>query len=517
MKKNLDFQRKKTPIFPDKENEIAVSFQKINDLIEFLDSKMKEALSNQEKSLIISFDKVIGVIMKDMKTLKDNYAEAIHKLDLNINIIRLKKEIIFLKNQLSTMNDENLLLKKIISNYKKNVTNIQDDRNFEKSFVLETQRENKYLKITLDEIVKENQKNEENIKQQSNNLLNSFIFLENKTFKEKISYLFKDDKSSLEEKIHQFIKNFEILENQHNSEILTYKNENSLLKNKVNSLTKTNYKIYSKINGFSKIEKLFNESVEAVKEKIFLRQEKSKNSSFGQSNLQTTINNSNISKMNEIIHGIDIENFTKFDKIDMISSFFSNEKFISFVKELVLLKKCCSHPDCFLNSENATFFQEDNEKVTINKFSNYFNEIKKRNNILRRNKTEINGNHTERVISQPKLQEKQNYLNLTSKVNNINKNEDLISSFNERENPLIKANKSKSLWIKEKDVTKSTDFIKSHEKLFIFFRRKNLKREKSLKEDPPNSHSLNQITKHSKILDIKTPIEKQDINDISFC
>ena len=526
MKKALEIQRKRTSNFQDKENEILHSFNKINDLIEMLDTKMKESLTTQEKSLMVSFDKVFNLIMKDMKVLKENYAEALHNFEINPNIMKLKKEVLFLKNQLNHMNDENGLLKKIISNYKQNVSYIKDDRNFEKKIVLETQRENTYLKITLDEISKENSKKQESFKEKQNKeLLNSFIFNKNKTFEENFIILIKNEEISTEEKILDFHKNFEILTKQHSSEIQNYKHEVCILRTKFASLTQTNYKMFSKINGVSKIEKLFNDSIEALKEKILLRKEKSKSISFGPSNLQTTINNSNISKISDLMNGIDTQNFTKFDKIELISTFLSSEKFVNFLKELTSQKKCCLHQDCFFNAHNFDFPQEDQQKVKLTKFSQFCEEIKKRKFNPPNNRTDLMINNTDRTHSQPKQEERKHYLVLTSRENEANqeKNVSMLSPFKGKEILVRKDVKSKSSWMNKELITKSIDMTKkSDDKFYLFLRKRHFKKKTMTDNENTQSVSSNQIKQSSKnTFDESKKNENQDeiflnLNEISF-
>ena len=69
--------------------------------------------------------------------------------------------------------------------------------------------------------------------------------------------------------------------------------------------------------------------------------------------MQTTINNSNATRISELINGIDFENFGKMDKLELISSFLLNPKFLNFVKAMATQKKCCQHYDCFFNINNS--------------------------------------------------------------------------------------------------------------------------------------------------------------------
>ena len=184
--------------------------------------------------------------MKDMKTLKDNYLMAQHSFEIDPNIIKFKKEIFFLKNQIGNLNDENRLLRKIMINYKNNAANIQDDRNFEKDFVMETQRENKYLKITLEDLIKENdQKDPQKQKIKEGEI--PFKYLETKTVEENILRL-ENCEIPQDAKIEGLKIILEFARKQHNSELTNYKNENSILKSKICSLTKTNNQIFNKIN-----------------------------------------------------------------------------------------------------------------------------------------------------------------------------------------------------------------------------------------------------------------------------
>ena len=492
MRKHNEIPKMKNQFFIDKENEILSSFQKLNEMFENLDSKMKNSMCNQEKSFFVSFTKVMALISKDMKTLKDNYSEALHTFEINPNIVKFKKEIFLLKNQIGNLIDENKLLRKINANYKSNVSNMNDDRNFEKSFVLETQRENKYLKITLDELIEEQdyKKDSKTIKE----FEPSFKYQENKTPEENILDLM-NEKIKEEEKIDEVKKIFEFVRKQHNSEIITYKNELSILKTKLSSLTKTNNKILTKINGVSKIEKLFNESVEALKEKIFLRKERSKSSCFGQSNILNSLNNSNASKITEIMNGIDVDNFNKIDKIELISSFLSNEKFLSIIKDLAIQKKCCTNADCYFNIETI---DRNESPLEITKFSEIIKKMKKiKISQYPVKKNEQIFSHTERshLLS---IEPKKTYLNLTNRDNQSIENRNL--SYNEQNkekekligNIIQKCEKIKNSWDpKCKSITKSDD------KLFLYFRKRHFKK---------NSLNFNQ-----KSQDLSTLLRNQNI------
>lgn len=499
MKKNIENRSLR---FCDKENEITLSFEKMHDLIGTLDHKMKDVLSDKEKSFLISFDKVVSLIAKDMKSLKDTYTEAAHNFEINPNLVKLNKEINFLKSQLDEKNDENALLKKIMINYKKNACNIQDDRKFEKSFVIETQRENKYLKLTLDDLIKNQTNNEKKDKK----LSSSFIFKDNQTFELNICDLIKNEELDLDEKINEFQKNFQIFQKQNVSQILSYQKEISILKSKLISLTKTNNQLFLKINCVSKIEKLFSESIEIIKEKIFFQKEKSsKNSFIGQSNLQTTINNSNTTQISDIIHGIDFENFGKMDKIELITSFLLHPKFLNFVKAMATQKKCCHHFDCFFNinknepanetkNNNNSNDQKANDDLNeIRKTPHFFSEFyeKRRKMFRKENKTVELINFTERTRSQEK---NNNYLVLTNREDKKNDENHIINNnLKETEVQFTKNAKSKSQWNNKNLVTQSIDATKCDQKFNLFFRKRLLRKKGDSKDERSQSISTNQI------------------------
>ena len=509
MKKHNEILKPRIQFFIDKENEIIGSFQKLNELIENLDAKMKESMNNQERSFLVSFNKVISIIMKDMKTLKDNYLMAQHNFEIDPNIIKFKKEIFFLKNQIGNLNDENRLLRKIMINYKSNAANIQDDRNFEKDFVMETQRENKYLKITLEDLIKENdQKDPQKQKIKEGEI--PFKYLETKTVEENILRL-ENCEIPQDAKIEGLKIILEFARKQHNSELTNYKNENSILKSKICSLTKTNNQIFNKINGISKIEKLFNDSVVAIKEKIFIRKERSKSSCYGQSTSINSLNNSKVSKISEIISGIDVENFNKIDKIELITSFLSNRKFIEMVRDLVNQKKCCANHDCYFNQE----IKDINESpLEITKFSEIIQKIKPKQITKTENLT-INTERTLLKQSQPK----QNYLLLTNRdsksreenadlspIENISKEKFIRKSYQ-------KSDKSQSFW--DPTVRNSINLTKSDDKLTVYFRKRQF-RKKSINLNQ-KSQDLSTLVKKNYELDISKQ-DKLETNgkDLSF-
>lgn len=510
MKKHNEILKPRIQFFIDKENEIIGSFQKLNELIENLDAKMKESMSNQEKSFLVSFNKVISIIMKDMKTLKDNYLMAQHSFEIDPNIIKFKKEVFFLKNQIGNLNDENRLLRKIMINYKNNAANIQDDRNFEKDFVMETQRENKYLKITLEDLIKENDSQKDHQKQKIKEGEISFKYNENKTVEENISRL-ENCEISQEAKIEGFKIILEFARKQHNSELTNYKNENSILKGKICSLTKTNNQIFNKINGISKIEKLFNDSVEAIKEKIFIRKERSKSSCYGQSTSINSLNNSKVSKISEIISGIDVDNFNKIDKIELITSFLSNHKFIEMIRDLVNQKKCCANSDCYFNQEIKDLNQSPLE---ITKFSEIIQRIKPKQIAKTENLT-IN---TERTLLK-QCQPKQNYLILTNRDSkDREENADLSPIENTSKEKFIrksykKSDKSQSFW--DPTIRNSINLTKSDDKLTVYFRKRQF-RKKSINLNK-KSQDLSTLVKNKNELDISKQ-EKIEPNgkDLSF-
>lgn len=454
-------------------------FTKINNIIDLFDKKMQENLTNQEKSFMVSFSRLIPNMLKEIKILKEKYQQSIKNYNINENIAKFTQENANLKKQLDDLLAENALLKKILRNYQREAGKIQEDRDFEKKYTLEAQRENKYLKLALEDLQETRAISQEN---PSKHELSSFNIDETLSFKENFEVLLTRSEISLEKRLSHFQELYKSLENLHFCEIRSYKTELAGLKSKVISLTRRNAVIFAKLSEKSCISRLFDESVELMQRKLAKRREISRSSSIIPSSLQTTAVNK--SKLEEVFSGIAIEDLHSFDKIELISSFFANEQFLQVVKDLIKEKKCCLHEDCYFNRKNAGILENECSKSM--KFDNFFKDF---NQSLMKNQGLLPKKHNStHVFSRKQAKDQQNYLNLTNRENFAEK------SFGEKENNMHCSNsyREKSAEFLEKKTinsfvlrakkkhniaSNSVDLENSKENTaFLFFRKRHLKK-----------------------------------------
>lgn len=463
------------------EKEILQAFKKIHNIIDLFDKKMQENLTNQEKTFMVSLSRLIPNMLRDIKSLKEKYLQSIKTYNVNENIVKFTQENADLKKQLDDFIAENSLLKKIMRNYQKNTGKIQEDRDFEKKFTLETQRENKYLKIALEELQETHAKPEEKPEKHEEFPLKIDGSL---GFKESFQLLLAKREISEEKKLDCFKEIYNRLENAHFSEIRTYKTEVASLKSKVISLTRTNKEIFAKLNEKSRIPRLFEECVELLQKKLAKKRESARSSLTIPSSLQTSAGNK--SKLEEILGGIAMEQLHSFEKTELIANFLTNEQFLQVLKDLVREKKCCFHEDCYFNKKNTNLVNESEEnRFKSMKFDSFFKDLNRNSD---KNKNLLPKKHSStHVFSRNQAKEQQNYLNITNRESFNGE------SFAEKENNMHCSNsyrdksaeflekKTRSSFVlrakKQNIASNSLDLANSQENpAFLFFRKRHLKK-----------------------------------------
>ncbi|EAS05524.2 hypothetical protein TTHERM_01220440 (macronuclear) [Tetrahymena thermophila SB210] len=361
------FTKKISQVFNKKQQDIFIKLREdLEMLMQQFDEKVVETLNKKEYELLKSFQITLDKMTKELQECQQKLNDFNLQVELDIKVIGLEKQLRFYRENSYSLNEENKILKEEVSKLKHLYNELEQENLWSRQAHLRTQQKLNVIKeqnnyenqnSTKHSFIQKinNRQNEldtSNLQQDSaHNTLDNIDGVRNskpsRQFKYRDSLIAARKVIFLQENVHQAANVIDqlLIEKINPRDQLIEQ-----LKEQINNQKMLNKSLSMQIKTSStpnttenQIKQLFIKSVSEVQNEIQKR-------------------NKMLNTFNPNLDQIEVQKFTKFDRIEVISKFFSSLKFLEIIKTMIFDQKCCNNPKCKFNVNEAS----KNEEIQIN-------------------------------------------------------------------------------------------------------------------------------------------------------
>ncbi|KAL4501477.1 hypothetical protein ABPG72_021284 [Tetrahymena utriculariae] len=362
------FTKKISQVFNKKQQDIFIKLREdLEVLMQQFDEKVVETLNKKEYELLKSFQITLDKMTKELQECQQKLNDFNLQVELDIKVIGLEKQLRFYRENSYSLNDENKTLKEEVAKLKHLYNELEQENLWSRQAHLRTQQKLNVIKeqnnyenqnSTKQSFVQKNNNRQNeldtsNLQQDSSahNTLDNIDGVRSskpsRQFKYRDSLIAARKVIFLQENVHQAANVIDQLliekinpRDQLIEQLKEQINNQKMLNKSLSMQIKTSI---TPNNTENQIKQLFIRSVSEVQNEIQKR-------------------NKMLNTFNPNLDQIEVQKFTKFDRIEVISKFFSSLKFLEIIKSMIFDQKCCNNPKCKFNVNEIP----KNEEIQIN-------------------------------------------------------------------------------------------------------------------------------------------------------
>ncbi|KAL4484978.1 hypothetical protein ABPG74_020155 [Tetrahymena malaccensis] len=361
------FTKKISQVFNKKQQDIFIKLREdLEMLMQQFDEKVVETLNKKEYELLKSFQITLDKMTKELQECQQKLNDFNLQVELDIKVIGLEKQLRFYRENSYSLNEENKILKEEVARLKHLYNELEQENLWSRQAHLRTQQKLNVIKeqnnyenqnSTKQSFIQKNNNRQNeldtsNLQQESaHNTLDNIDGVRSskpsRQFKYRDSLIAARKVIFLQENVHQAANVIDQLliekinpRDQLIEQLKEQINNQKMLNKSLSMQIKTNNTPNTAEN---QIKQLFIRSVSEVQNEIQKR-------------------NKMLNTFNPNIDQIEVQKFTKFDRIEVISKFFSSLKFLEIIKTMIFDQKCCNNPKCKFNINEIS----KNEEIQIN-------------------------------------------------------------------------------------------------------------------------------------------------------